>query len=198
MKRLPQKWPAAAFLGLVLSLAFVIDILPKMPILRNPTPILPQANTQLIAKFGIPVRLTIPAINVDAAIEQVGLTSDGVMDAPKTPEGLAWYKLGSRPGENGSAVIAGHYGPWKNGDTSVFDKLYRLSVGDKVYVEDNKGVVTSFVVRESRRYDPDADASSVFSSKEREPRLNLITCDGAWNKTSKSYPLRLVVFTDKE
>jgi LPXTG-site transpeptidase (sortase) family protein len=148
--------------------------------------------------FGLPTHLKIPAIDVDAPIEYVGLTPDGSMGIPKGPADIGWFELGPRPGENGSAVMAGHYGTWKNGQGSVFDNLHKLNQGDKIYIIDDKGMTTTFVVRESRRYNPKADAADVFTASDEKSHLNLITCEGAWNKVSKSYSQRLVVFTDKE
>lgn len=142
------------------------------------------------------LRLKIPGINVNAIVEPVGLT-EGTMEAPKDPSDVAWFNLGSRPGEKGSAVIAGHFDS-KNGTAAVFNNLHKLSPGDKLYIEDDKGVIISFVVRESRKYDSNADASDVFSSNDGKAHLNLITCGGVWNKASKSYSQRLVVFADKE
>jgi LPXTG-site transpeptidase (sortase) family protein len=147
--------------------------------------------------IGLPIRLKIPTINVDAAIQYVGLDSNGVMDAPDDPAEAAWFNMGPRPGENGSAVIAGHYG-WKNNISSVFDDLHKLSKGDKLYIEDENGKTFSFIVSETKSYDPDADASSVFFSSDGKPHLNLVTCEGIWNKTEKSYSKRLVVFADAE
>jgi LPXTG-site transpeptidase (sortase) family protein len=149
------------------------------------------------ASLGQPIRLTIPKINVDAAFDYVGLTDKGAMDISKNQDDVAWFDLGPRPGENGSAVVAGHYG-LKDGKASVFDDLYKLRQGDKLYVKDDKGATISFVVRESRRYDPDADASAVFGSNDGKSHLNLITCEGVWDEVAKSYSERLVVFTDKE
>ncbi|MDP2708541.1 MAG: class F sortase [bacterium] len=145
-----------------------------------------------------PIRLKIPKINIDAAVEYVGLTSQGAMDVPKDSSDVAWFELGARPGDNGSAVITGHYGRWKNGKGSVFDDLNKLSEGDRLYIEDEKGATITFVVREKRRYYPDADAKDVFSSNDGKSHLNLITCDGVWDKAAKSYSKRLIVFTDKE
>lgn len=157
-----------------------------------------KVNSELPTSLvGLPVRLKIPSINVDTLVEYVGLTPDGAMDVPKERADVAWFNLGPRPGENGSAVIDGHYG-WKNKRASAFDNLYKLQKGDKLYIKDDKGVIISFVVRESRRYDPEADASGVFGSSDGKVHLNLITCEGIWNKTQKSYSNRLVVFTDKE
>lgn len=156
-----------------------------------------DAPRQEQAVFGLPVRLKIPSINVDTYIEYVGLTPDGAMGVPKDPSNVVWFNLGPRPGENGSAVIAGHYG-WKNNIPAAFDNLNKLNKGDKLYIEDDKGATISFVVRESRMYDSKADASDVFNSDDGKPHLNLITCEGAWDKSSKNYSDRLVVFADKE
>ena len=147
---------------------------------------------------GAPVRLMIPVVGVDSAVESLGLTPQGAMDIPQDPDNVGWFSLGTRPGENGSAVMAGHYGTWKNGKGSAFDRLHELNRGDKLYVKDNAGGVTFFVVRESRNYDPEADATEVFSSSDGKSHLNLITCEGAWDKNTKSYSQRLVIFTDKE
>lgn len=163
------------------------------------------ANTKVFHKQeqknvdpGLPVRLKIPKINVDAAIDPMGTTQSGDMDVPSEPGNAGWYEGGPRPGENGSAVIDGHYGRWKNGEGSVFDDLSNLEKGDVISVEDENGATTSFVVRESRSYDPDSDASDVFESNDGKSHLNLITCEGTWNKVSKSYSQRLIVFSDKE
>jgi len=145
----------------------------------------------------LPIRLKIPRINVDAAVKYVGVTPQGAMDAPKSPTEVAWFSLGPRPGEEGSAVIAGHEG-WKNSIPAVFDDLHKLQKGDKLYVEDEKGMVAVFVVRELRIYDQNGDTSGVFGSSDGKVHLNLITCQGVWNKNQKSYSHRLVVFTDKE
>ena len=139
------------------------------------------------------MRLKIPSINVDTAIEYVGLTSSREMEVPKNTAEAGWFELGPRPGEKGSAVIAGHFNG-RNGEAGVFADLYKLKAGDKLYIEDNKGVTTTFIIRESRTYDPGL-AGDVFSRSDGA-YLNLITCDGVWDGVKKSYNKRLVVFTD--
>ncbi|MDP3661286.1 MAG: class F sortase [bacterium] len=159
--------------------------------------VVPEKQIQIEQKrYGLPTRLIIPNIAVDAKLEYVGLTPDGIMGVPKEQSRAAWFNLGVRPGEIGSAVIAGHYG-WKDGKVSVFDNLRALSTGDRVSVEDSTGRITTFVVREIKEYDPKADASAVFNSYDGIAHLNLITCEGVWDAVSKSYPKRLVVFADK-
>lgn len=144
----------------------------------------------------LPARLKIPSINVNSAIEYVGVAQNGTMDLPKSPERAGWFAPGPRPGEVGSAVIAGHYG-WKDGIPAVFDTLSALQKGDKIYIEDGKGSVVTFVVREMHSYDPAADATVIFTSTDGKSHLNLITCEGVWNKVQQSYAERLVVFADR-
>lgn len=146
---------------------------------------------------GLPMRLKIPKIKLDSEVEYVGLTLNGEMATPKNISNVGWYEPGVRPGDVGSAVIAGHYG-WEDGKASAFDELHKLRVGDKIYVEDDVGTVTTFVIRANRRYDPKEDAGEVFNSKDGKAHLNLISCEGDWDESSQSYSKRLVVFADRE
>ncbi|MFH0831015.1 MAG: class F sortase [Parcubacteria group bacterium] len=157
-----------------------------------------EQAAQKPTKPDVPVRIKIPAIDVSASIEYVGVNADGLMDITENPETVAWYEPGTRPGEVGSAVMAGHYGTWKDASGSVFDELHTLKKGDKVYVTDKKGASATFVVRESRRFAPDAETTEFFTSQDGKAHLNLITCEGSWNDASQSFSLRLVVFTDQE
>lgn len=182
--------------SLILFLFSNIDFGHGDQILKNSTEnggvvVLEQAN------FGLPIRLIIPKINVNAMFESVGLTSDGAVGVPRNQDEVAWFNLGARPGEKGVAIISGHYGRI-NKKSSVFDDLHKLRTGDEIFVEDDQGTTISFVVRESRRYDSDANAPDVFLSNNEGSHLNLITCEGVWDEVTKSYPARLVVFADKE
>lgn len=159
--------------------------------------LLPAVTAALPGAVGEPARLKIPSIGVDAAIEHVALTPKGLMGVPKDPMNTAWYELGPNPGEIGSAVIDGHV-DWWYGATGVFANLDELKPGDTLSVEDNAGGSISFVVREIRIYDAQADATDIFLSNDGKAHLNLITCEGAWNRNSQSYSERLVVFTDRK
>lgn len=149
-----------------------------------------------LAGKGLPIRLKIPAIYVNAPIISLGLASDGAMDVPNGPYDVGWFKLGQRPGEKGSAVMDGHFG-WGDGIPAVFDDLHKLVKGDKIYVENDKGQMISFVVVGKKIYEPDANASDVFGSNDGKARLNLVTCGGNWDKVTKSYSNRLIVFTER-
>ncbi|MEK7657661.1 MAG: class F sortase [Patescibacteria group bacterium] len=186
--------------GLTLFITLLLYFIPKSSVQGGSALIIESAATsqkQKQAISGLPVRLKIPSINVDAPVEYVGLTPDGAMDVPKGPVNVAWFNLGPRPGENGSSVIAGHYG-WKNNIPAVFDNLHKLRIGDKIYIEDEKGANIVFVVRKIQIYGKNKDASGVFYSSDGKAHLNLVTCTGVWNKTEKTRSDRLIVLTDKE
>jgi LPXTG-site transpeptidase (sortase) family protein len=143
-----------------------------------------------------PIRLRIPSLSIDANIEYVSATPDGSMDVPKVASDAAWFDLGPHPGEIGSSVIDGHSG-YKDNRPAVFDNLYKLQKGDKVYVQDASGETTTFVVQDFKSYDQSSNASSVFTSSDGLAHLNLITCNGIWNPKLGTHSSRLVVFTNK-
>lgn len=173
-------------------------IIAPVPLTLTPTTVkqLEQIKPVEVAA-PLPVRLKIPKINVDAAIEYVSLTPAGAMGVPDGPTTVAWFQDGPRPGDKGSAVIDGHFGIWKGGIPTVFNDLYKLRKGDEILVEDEKGVAITFVVSELRIYDDNQDALDVFTSNDNKSHLNLITCEGIWSRSLQRFPSRLVVFTDK-
>jgi len=144
---------------------------------------------------GLPVRLQIPVIAVDSAIEDALITPDGRMDVPANSVNVAWFALGPHPGQVGSAVIGGHFGI-SNGVPFVFYNLDKLKVGDKIYIIDDKGDTLAFIVRSTKSFDRNADAAPVFTSSDGLAHLNLITCEGIWNQINGNYPQRLVIFAD--
>lgn len=204
---LKQAMLTAALSGFVIFAALLLGLTPKdskedSPILIQDSPVLLMENAaaflnQKQISVGSQVRLKIPVIGVDSSVISVGLTPEGAMETPKKPDEVAWFNLGSRPGENGSAVMAGHYG-WKNNVPAVFDNLHKLNVGDKIFVEDENGTIVTFIVREMRTYGKDEAAMDVFGSSDGKGHLNLVTCTGDWNSAEKTFSQRLVVFADKE
>lgn len=200
---LSQKFLVAGLAGFAVSLTLVFHFFYK----KNQGDPVPSSTSMPINRQEAvkaekdssdpPMRLRIPKINIDTSIERVGLTSDGAVDVPKNPANAGWFDRGPRPGERGSSVIDGHYG-WRENAETVFNNLSKLGKGDKIYVENERGATTVFVVRKKREYAPDAHAPEIFISNDGKAHLNLITCEGVWDHISNSYPKRLVVFADKE
>src|SRR3989338_5323252 len=142
----------------------------------------------------LPARLVIPALHVDASVQKVGVKADGNMATPSNFSDVAWYKHGTVPGQLGSAVISGHV---DNGLAlaGVFKHLPEIQIGDDVYVEQQDGNRLHFVVEAIEGYPyKDAPAEKIFAHNDAA-RLNLVTCEGVWVKSEKTYDRRLVVYT---
>jgi Sortase domain len=142
------------------------------------------------------VRLVIPAIAVNAAIEPVGVLPDGSMAVPVQQqwEDVGWYQRGPYPGERGSAVIDGHLDR-PGGLPAVFWRLHMLHVGDDVLLIMNGQRPLHFRVLSSNVYTPAAAPRSLIFGDETGSFLNLITCAGKWVPSLQQTTMRLVVHT---
>lgn len=140
----------------------------------------------------IPVRLTIPAINVDAPITPVGLTPNDAMDVPADPNVVGWFAYGFLPGFTGSSVLSGHLDT-ERGTKAVFGELHKLKKNDVVAIQTKDGDTLHFRVIDVRAYPyNDAPIEEIFGSTKGK-FLNLITCHGSWN--TQTYEERLVIYT---
>lgn len=166
------------------------------PEMQVPAPELERsAPAAVVDPDDLPKRLEIPKLQVDAAIQHVGINAEGNMAAPSNFTDVGWYKYGPVPGMIGSAVIDGHV---DNGLklAGVFKKLDQLAIGDDIYVETQSGKKLHFKVTEVSTYNyKEAPLERIFK-RDDKVRLNLITCDGDWVKTAKTYEERRVVYTE--
>lgn len=163
------------------------------------TPYMPYATPtpDRFERAGLPVRLEIPAIGVSALVEHVGRLPNGHMDVPRVPEDVAWFDESALPGQHttSTSIISGHLdspaGP------AVFYRLRMLVPGDEMVVTYASGDSYVFVVEEKERYYHDQPPyQKLYGDGETVGRrLNLITCDGAWDRGSANYQQRLVVYT---
>ncbi|MBV9159070.1 MAG: class F sortase [Candidatus Kaiserbacteria bacterium] len=142
----------------------------------------------------LPDRLVIPKIGIDAHVKHVGVDAKGNMATPGNFTDVAWYKYGTPPGYNGSAVIDGHV---DNGLAlaGVFKHLDELSVGDDVYIRTASSTTLHFKVVERDEYDYKQVPLDKLFNRSDGAYLNLITCGGTFIPTEKSYDHRLVIYT---
>jgi hypothetical protein len=151
-----------------------------------------------------PSRLFIPAIDINAPVEEVGIVSHGKwagdlatpMVTPKQSQwtNVGWYAAGPRPGERGSAVIDGHLDD-QNGLPAVFWNLHKLHAGDEVQVVMSNGKKLTFRVTRIASYPPQAAPLQDIFGNSGGIYLNLITCAGDWIPSQGQTTLRLVVYT---
>jgi LPXTG-site transpeptidase (sortase) family protein len=143
-----------------------------------------------------PVRLIIPAIAINASVEDVGAQANADLATPSQNPwvDVGWYNLGPRPGERGSAVIDGHLDR-PGGFPAVFWYLRDLHVGDEVLVKNSSEKTLRFQVTRIELYAPqDAPIQDIFGNS-GGTFLNLITCAGDWIPSQHQTNLRLVVYT---
>lgn len=143
---------------------------------------------------GMPVRLEIPAIGVDAPVEHVGRLPNEQIDVPKLPMDVAWFNESALPGQTGrTSIIVGHLdsptGP------AVFWDLRKLVPGDELIVTYSDGARHVFTVEDKERYATDQLPRDKLLGRTPRRMLNLITCDGAWDRGVASYAQRLAVYT---
>ncbi len=153
-------------------------------------------NTSITTSPARPVTLFIPRIGVEASILSLGKKASGDMDVPKKPSDVSWYKFGSRPGDIGNAVIAGHLDT-AQGKPAIFWRLNELKIGDIVVVQDEKQQSHLFRVREKKVYPYDQAPLQQIFGKSEGAHLNLITCDGTWNVHAGTYTERVVIYTER-
>lgn len=156
----------------------------------------PTVTADPWAARGQPVRIRIPSIAVDAAIEALALTAQQKIAVPSAWDRVGWYREGYRPGEPGRAILSGHLDD-DAGQPAVFSRLGDLREGQIVEIDYADGSRLTFAVEDQRLVDVDAvDAATweaIFGASPR-PMLSLITCDGVWDPGLGTYSQRRVVF----
>lgn len=141
----------------------------------------------------LPRWLRIPALEIRAQVRYVGINEKGNMATPGNFTDTGWYKYGTVPGFEGSAVIDGHVDN-ALGLSGVFKNLHTLKAGDEVLV-DTASSTLRFVVTEVASYAvAEVPLERVFNTK-GGAYLNLITCTGDWDRAADQYDRRLVVYT---
>lgn len=153
---------------------------------HNPSPTMPL--------IGDPTTLSIPSLHVYASIESVGMDTQGRMGVPQNDLDTAWYKYAAKPGQQGSAVIDGHFDT-PTGAPAVFYDISKMKIGDDILVTDSYNHTYTFSVTEVTSYPYNAlPMQRIFASHDAV-RLNLITCDGVWSQSQHNYSNRAVIYS---
>ena len=146
------------------------------------------------AEPAAPVRLVIPAIDVDPPVVPVGLLASGAMAVPDF--GLAgWYEPGPLVGEPGPAVIAAHVSSTAGPD--VFAGLVDLAPGDEIAVETASGGRHVFVAAASEQLPKEQLPTDRIWSDDDEPVLRLITCGGEFDAAARSHRDNVIVYAEQ-
>lgn len=142
-----------------------------------------------------PVSISIPAINVNSSVIEIGKGNDGKLLAPagKDINKVAWYKDSATPGETGASVLEGHIdtvdGP------SVFYRLAAVRIGNKITVKREDGKTAEYTVSAVRSYPDKAQFPTelVYGGDLSAPTLRVITCAN-FDQATRHYAGNTVVF----
>ncbi len=174
---------------------------PATPSVGRETPsVLPELTARPADPTGqvqrpAPVRLSVPALGVDTAVDAVGVEPDGQMTIPAEVDRVGWYRFGPAPGDDGSAVLAGHVDDREQG-LGAMAPLREAEVGAEVYVTDAAGATSRWRVVSREVISKQVLPLDRLFARDGPPRLTLITCGGPFLPEFASYRDNVVVVAE--
>jgi hypothetical protein len=174
----------------------VVTAPPGPSVAASPDVRVPIADGTIPAVGGTaaPARLRIPALDLDATVDAVGIeAATGDFAVPPSVDRVGWYRYG--PGfaaEAGSIVIAGHVDSAAEGEGAFF-KLGTLDAGDTVTLTGPGGKAREFEVVARKRYQKTAIPLDEYFARDGGVRLTLITCGGPFDPKTRHYRDNVVV-----
>jgi hypothetical protein len=183
--------------GRVLALvaAAVVTALPPAP-RAEATPVHRTVSLSAVspATAPAPVRLSVPTAGIDTPLAAIDLDATGALVPPSDNLVAGWYRSGPAPGEVGPAVLTGHVdsvaGP------AVFFRLRDVAVGDPVSVTRTDGTTVAFTVTRVARFPKHAFPTAEVYAPTPRAELRLITCGGAFDRSTRSYLDDVVVYAE--
>ena len=140
-----------------------------------------------------PTSIDIPALEIAAPVDVVGVADDGQVEVPVDVRRAGWYRFSAKPGAGaGSVVIVGHRDGVDQGGGAFID-LGNLRPGDLITVttEQDRALTYEVVARESFAKSK-VPLRELFSRSGPE-RLTLITCGGPFDPARLEYTDNIVV-----
>jgi hypothetical protein len=145
--------------------------------------------------------MSIPALAVDAPVENIGLDKQGATDAsgqaplgaPVDQRRAGWYAAGPKPGSGtGTVLTNGH--TYRDG-SAIFkdDFAARVAVGQQIdLVLDNGSTCSYWISTVWRNVDAVTDYPQLVTSQglydqEGRERLFLETCGGPWVESARMF-----------
>lgn len=141
---------------------------------ESPPPLVEAPPTPNPADL-LPVRLVIPAINLDMRPIPVGLDAQRVPIVPKHDVG--WYEYSARPGQGDNIVLWGHVSRWLDSPNipAPFGRMQELQLGAEIFVYTANGAEHRYVVTEAVQVRPTQVEYIMPTGKEQ---LTMVSCIG--------------------
>lgn len=141
-----------------------------------------------------PLRLRIPAINVDAALTKLHLDAKGALKPPPAddPNLAGWYSEGTPPGSAGTAITTGHV-DLRTGNHGVFYGLGALTKGNTIEIDRADRRTAVFTIEAIEVHDKTRFPNEKVYGSTGRPELRVITCGGGFTKQT-GYQGNVVVY----
>jgi len=171
------------------SLAFDLRAAPTPPDTPTPLPTdVPTATPTPLPFDGKLARMIAPAVGIDHAIEEIGITNNQ-LDTPKDGVGkVGWYYIYPKPGFGKNAVFAAHVN--YNFKQGPFARLKEVHPGDQITIQMAEGPSYTYEVIFYQRYDvqtiPMGDLIAANEKPANEEWITLITCGGRFQQTQEN------------
>lgn len=154
------------------------------PAFAPPTTAAPSAPTPAPTAppyDGKVARLKIPKLNVDVAVEALGLTGDNELAVPSDWRDAGWYDIYPKPGFGKNSLFSAHYDYYPN-NIGPFFYLAKLQLGDEIIVQMEDGREYRYQMISGKEYDvatiPMGDIIDPPTRPPGEEWITLITCGG--------------------
>ncbi|MEO3808906.1 class F sortase [Sphaerisporangium sp. B11E5] len=143
------------------------------------------------ASAATPQRLEIPSLNLKAPLMKLGMAGNGEVELPpyEKPTTAGWFDQSEVPGDPGPSVIIGHV------DTktapAVFYRLRQVKKGAAIRVLRSDGRTAHYKVDSVEQIPKDDfPTDRVYMAD----GLRLVTCGGAFDRTTHEYLDNVIVY----
>jgi hypothetical protein len=152
----------------------------------------PQPKPAQHLSPAIPTRIRIASVDINTALQPVGLSNDGSLQVPSDPYMAGWYQNSPTPGEIGPTVIDGHVD--QVGGIAIFWRLRYLQPGATIEIDRADGSTAHFLVDSLRQFPQNAFPTQQVYGDIDYAGLRLITCGGSFDTITQHYSDNTVVF----
>jgi LPXTG-site transpeptidase (sortase) family protein len=140
-----------------------------------------------------PQRIDLPSIGAGGCIEQVSIDQHGQIAVPTNIYTAAWFVNSALPGQPGLSIIDGHISGRYNTD-GIFEHLDQLKANDTFTITLGNGTPLNYRVLKQQSVPLDKAVEELQTRDQSvTSQLNIITCDGQYNKKTKLYDHRIIV-----
>ncbi len=154
---------------------------------RTPKPAVPAGTA--------PVELALPGRDVRAPVVAVTTGPAGALIVPEPPSTVGWWSPSALAGGGGgTTVIAGHVDSASAG-LGALAVLRQVAAGEELVLRGADGREIGYRVTARRQYAKAELPPEVFAAG-GPPRLVLITCGGAFDRSTRHYADNVVVFAE--